>query len=114
MGPTGILVLDSTNSAIASARREKAEASIESESLSDRVVGETRRTWGRELTPNLEKEDWDSLNSMSQKKSLEAEGRPRWLAANDSETMANSERSWGRWSSDLERKELASKKMIRW
>lgn len=51
---------------------------------------------------------------MSQKKSLEAEGRPRWWAANDSETMANSEWSWGRWSSDLERSEAASKKMRRW
>lgn len=57
MGPIGSLVLDSTNSAIASARREKAELSMESESLRERVVGETSLIWGRELTPNLEKED---------------------------------------------------------
>ncbi|KAJ6367530.1 hypothetical protein OIU78_000150 [Salix suchowensis] len=72
MGPTFSLVLDSTNSAIDSAIREKPPWSITSESCRFLTLGPTRRMWGRELTPKREKDFWDSLNSMSQKKREEA------------------------------------------
>ena len=68
--------------------------------------------WGRELTPKRENEFWDSLNSMSQKKREEADDASL-LDMKEEDKRENSVwRSW-RWSSVLECRCLASKKMRR-
>lgn len=68
--------------------------------------------WGRELTPKRANEFWDSLNSTSQKKREEADDASL-LEMKDEDKRENSVwRSW-RWSSVLEWRCLASKKIRR-
>lgn len=67
------LVLDSINSAMDSAKREKSPASMEIESdFKLEASGGRRRMWGNAFTPNWAKDDCDSPNSISQNKSFES------------------------------------------
>lgn len=76
--------------------------------------GGRRRMCGKALTPNWAKDDCDSPNSMSQKKSLEsADGEFSLLMPKDLERRKNSDLSDLRWSSDLSWSWMASKKMIK-
>ncbi|KAL9236637.1 hypothetical protein vseg_011281 [Gypsophila vaccaria] len=98
-----------------SARREKSPWSILSEFWRSVVWGRRRRMWGREVTAKREKERWESLNSISKKKrerEREGEGEGEWwLRRKEVERRENSDLRWGRWSSELEWRETASKKM---
>lgn len=70
--------------------------------------------WGSALTPNWPKVDWDSRNSISQKKSLERDGESWLLVMKEVATRENSDlREERRWSSGLSWSWVASKKMRR-